>query len=159
MKNGLVVAIVVACACASVVAAAPGFIGLGVMAGEPSGFSAKLWLGNHLALDGALGYAYLWHGQGVHLHGDLLLHTGSLLPSLVGFLPLYAGAGVRVRLANGVENPREIGIRVPFGAEYVLPIIPLGVFLELAPIIDFAPALGFSGNGAVGIRYYFGPRS
>jgi hypothetical protein len=159
MKNGLVVTIVVACICTSVGTAAPGFIGLGIMAGEPSGFSAKLWLGNHVALDGALGYAYLWHGQGVHMHGDLLLHTGSLLPLLVGFLPLYTGVGVRVRLANGVDNPREVGLRVPFGAEYVLPIVPLGVFFELAPILDFAPGVAFNGNGAVGVRYYFGPRS
>ena len=159
MRNGLAVMIAVACIGTSVAGAAPGFIGLGIMGGEPSGFSAKLWLGNHVALDGGLGYAYLWNGAGVHMHGDLLLHTGSLLPSLVGFLPLYAGAGVRVRLANGVDNPREVGLRIPFGAEYVLPIVPLGVFFELAPILDFAPGIAFNGNAAVGVRYYFGPRS
>jgi hypothetical protein len=159
MKNLVVVAIVVGCIGMSVAAAAPGLIGLGVMGGEPSGFSAKLWLGSHVALDGGIGYAYLWNKAGVHLHGDLLLHTGSLLPSLVGFLPLYAGAGVRVRLANGVENPREVGLRVPFGAEYVLPIVPLGIFFELAPILDFAPGIAFNGNAALGVRYYFGPRS
>ena len=159
MKNGLVVAIVVVCICTSVAAAAPGLIGWGIMVGEPSGLSAKLWLGNHVALDGGLGYAYLWHGRGVQLHGDLLLHTGSLLPSPVGFLPLYAGAGIHVRLANGVNNPREVGLRVPFGAEYVLPIIPLGFFFELAPILDFAPGTAFNSNAAVGVRYYIGPRS
>ena len=159
MKNGLVVAIVVACIGMSVAAAAPGLIGLGIMGGEPSGFSAKLWLGNNVALDGALGYAYLWNGKGVHMNADLLIHTGSLLPSLVGFLPLYAGAGVRVRLANGVDNPREVGLRVPFGAEYVLPIVPLGFFFELAPILDFTPGIAFSSNAALGVRYYFGPRS
>ncbi len=159
MKNGLLVATVVACICTSVAAAAPGLIGLGIMAGEPSGFSGKLWLGNHVALDAALGYAFLWHGQGVHLHGDLLLHTGSLLPSLVGSLPLYTGVGVRVRLANGVDNPMGVGLRVPFGAEHVLPIVPLGVFFEVAPILDFAPETAFNGNAALGVRYYFGPRS
>jgi hypothetical protein len=159
MRNVLVVAIMVGCIGTSVVAAAPGLIGLGIMGGEPSGFSAKLWLGNHVALDGGLGYAYLWNGKGVHMHANLLLHTGSLLPSLVGFLPLYAGAGVRVRLANGVDNPREMGLRVPFGAEYVLPIIPLGVFFELAPILDFTPGIAFNSNAALGVRYYFGPRS
>ena len=65
-----------------------GMIGLGAMGGEPSGFSAKLWLGNRIAFDGGVGYAYLWHRQGAHVHADLLLHTGSLLPSLIGFLPL-----------------------------------------------------------------------
>jgi len=159
MKNGLVVVIVIACICTSVAAAAPGIIGLGIMAGEPSGFSAKLWLGSHVALDAALAYSYLWHGQGVHVHGDLLLHTGSLLPSLLGFLPLYLGVGARVRLANGVSNPMEVGLRVPFGAEYVLPIVPIGFFAELAPIIDFSPGPAFNGNGAIGVRYYFGPRS
>ena len=95
MKNGLAVAIVVACICTGVAAAAPGILGV----------------------------------------------------------------GVRARLANGVDNPMEVGLRIPFGAEYVLPIIPLGVFVELAPILDFAPGVAFNGNGALGVRFYFGPRS
>jgi len=156
MKNGLVVAIVVVCIGTSIATAAPGLLGLGIMGGEPSGFSAKLWLGNRIAFDGGVGYAYLWQRQGAHVHGDLLLHTGSLLPALVGFLPLYAGVGVRARLANGVDNPMAVGLRVPFGAEYVLPVIPLGVFFEVAPIVDFTPEIGFNGNAAVGVRYYLG---
>ena len=156
MKNTLVVAIVIACIGASVAAAAPGLLGLGIMAGEPTGFSAKLRLGSHFAVDAAAAYAYLWHGAGVHLHGDLLYHTGSLLPGLVGYLPLYAGAGARVRLANGAGDSMKVGLRIPFGAEYVLPIVPLGIFFELAPILDLTPGTAFDGNGAVGIRYYFG---
>ena len=156
MKNGLFALIVAAGIGASVAAAAPGLLGLGIMGGEPSGFSAKLWLGDRTALDGALGYAYLWHGQGVHAHADLLLHTGSLVPAPVGFLPLYVGVGVRARLANGVDNPTHVGLRVPLGAEYVLPLIPLGVFFELAPILDFAPETAFNGNASIGVRYYFG---
>ena len=159
MKNFLVAAIVIACVGTSVATAAPGLLGLGVMVGEPTGFSAKLWLGNHVALDAALAYSYLWHGSGVNLHGDLLFHTGSLVPGIVGFLPLYAGVGARVRLANGVDNPMLAGLRIPFGAEYVLPIIPIGVFLEVAPILDFASGISFNGNSSVGIRYYVGPRS
>lgn len=155
-KNGRVAAIAVACIGMSVAAATPGLVGLGVMAGEPSGFSAEFWLGNHVAIAGGPGHAYLWNRAGGHLHGDPLFHTGSPLLSPVGFLPLHARAGVRVRLANGVGNPREVGHRVPFGAEYALPIVPPGVFPEPAPILDFAPAIGF--NGAVGFRHYFGPR-
>ena len=159
MKNVLVVAIVIACIGTGVAAAAPGLLGLGVMAGEPTGFSAKLWLGNHVALDAAVAYSYLWHGAGVQMHGDLLFHTGSLLPAVAGFLPLYAGVGARVRLANGADNPMLAGLRIPFGAEYVIPIIPIGVFLEVAPILDLTSGLSFNGNYSVGIRYYFGPRS
>ncbi|MBN2466072.1 hypothetical protein JXD38_10680 [candidate division WOR-3 bacterium] len=81
------------------------------------------------------------------------------MPALICFLPLYAGAVARARLANGADSPMKVGLRVPFGAEYVLPIIPLGVFFELAPILDFAPGVGFNGNGAVGVRYDLGPRS
>ncbi len=156
MNNRMVAAILVVCIAASVAAAAPGFLGLGVMGGEPSGFSAKVWLGDRIALDGGLGYAFLWHGQGVHAHADVLLHTGSLLPSLLGFLPLYTGVGVRARLENGVNNPTLVGLRVPFGAEYVLPLIPLGVFAEVAPILDFTPEVAFNGNAAVGVRFYLG---
>lgn len=36
--------------------AAGGSFGLGFIAGEPTGFSAKLWLGNSTALDGAVAW-------------------------------------------------------------------------------------------------------
>ncbi len=156
MKNTLTAVVVVAIIGMGAANAAPGLLGLGVMAGEPTGFSAKLWLGNRVALDAAVAYSYLWHGTGVHMHGDVLFHTRSLLPSILGFMPLYAGVGARVRLANGVNNPMLAGIRIPFGAEYVLPLVRIGAFIELAPIIDLTPTTGFYGNGAVGVRYYFG---
>jgi hypothetical protein len=32
---------------------------------------------------------------------------------------------------------------------------PLDIFLEIVPILDLAPKVGFDFNGAIGIRYYF----
>ena len=156
MRNSMIVALAIAAVGASVAVASPGGIGLGIMAGEPTGLSAKVYLGSHFAIDAAAAYSYLWHGSGAQVHADLLFHTGSLLPKLIGFLPLYVGAGARIRLANGVDNPMRVGVRIPVGAEYVFPIIPLGVFFEVAPILDVAPITGFTGNSALGVRYYFG---
>ncbi|MBN2537504.1 hypothetical protein JXB37_04410 [candidate division WOR-3 bacterium] len=158
MRNALLTALVVVCLGTGVAAARPQGLGLGLMAGEPTGLSAKVWTGGNIAFDAGLGYSYWWHGQALHIHGDVLWHTNSLLQSGDGFLPFYIGVGARVKLADEKhEYPdMRVGIRVPFGLEYVFASVPVGLFLEVVPVIDLAPGTGFSGNSAIGFRYYFG---
>jgi hypothetical protein len=153
-------ALAIAGICIGVAVAHPQGLGLGLMAGEPSGFSAKVWTGPHVALDAGLGYSYVWYGEALQIHGDVLWHTSSLLQSSQdGYLPLYIGLGARVKLANEYEHqdyPLRAGLRIPFGLEYVFASVPIGLFLELVPVIDLTPdARGFGGNSAVGFRYYF----
>ncbi|MEI7903403.1 MAG: hypothetical protein WCK89_24450 [bacterium] len=165
MNHRVMTALAVASICIGVAAARPQGIGLGLMAGEPSGFSAKVWTGPHVALDAGLGYSYYsywWpnQGQALQVHGDVLWHTNSLTQSSAdGYLPLYIGLGARVRLANvGHETnyPLRVGLRIPFGLEYVFASVPIGLFVELVPILDLTPdARGFGGNSAIGFRYYF----
>lgn len=136
-------------------AAQPNGFGLGIILGEPTGLSAKIWTSDHTAVDAALAWSY-WLYPAVHFHVDGLWHTNSLIEPDNGFLPLYIGVGGRVKLASG-SNLLRLGLRVPFGAEYVFARAPVGLFLELVPIFDVAPVpAGFSWNSAVGIRYYFG---
>jgi hypothetical protein len=160
MNRRVMTVLAVASICISVAVARPQGIGLGLMAGEPSGFSAKVWTGPHVALDAGLGYSYWWYGQALQVHGDVLWHTNSLLQSSDdGYLPLYVGLGARVKLAsegNDHAYPLRAGLRIPFGVEYVFASVPIGLFLELVPVIDLTPdARGFGGNSAVGFRYYF----
>lgn len=160
MKRSVVTALAIASICVGFAAARPQGLGLGLMGGNPSGLSLKVWTGPHVALDAGLGYS-LWYGQALSFHGDVLWHTSSLLQSSAdGYLPLYVGLGARAVLANAPDYPdTRIGIRVPFGLEYVFSNVPIGLFLELVPTFDLAgvpPGRNLFGpQGSVGFRYYF----
>jgi hypothetical protein len=158
MRHTVLTVLVTAVLFVGVAAARPQGIGLGLMVGEPTGLSLKAWTGPHIALDAGLGYSYWWHGQALQVHGDVLWHSNSLLQSGDGFLPLYIGVGARVKLADEKhEQPdMRVGLRIPFGLEYVFATVPVGLFLELVPVFDLTPGTGFSGNSAIGFRYYFG---
>jgi hypothetical protein len=158
MKRTILTALAITCLCINVaVARHPQGIGLGLMAGEPTGFSAKVWTGRHVALDLGVGYSYWWYGHSIQVHGDILGHTRNLIQSENGYLPLYLGIGARVKFADEAHNypDMRIGLRIPFGIEYVFASAPLGLFLELVPIIDLSPGTNVSGNSAIGFRYYF----
>ncbi len=125
-------------------------LGLGVLIGEPTGISAKLWLTGTGAVDAAAAWSTRGNNS-LHLHADYLHHFFGLFPVTQGKLPLYVGAGGRIRFAG---NPK-FGARVPVGLAYLFPTIPVDIFLEIAPIVDLAPDTGFDINGGIGARYYF----
>jgi hypothetical protein len=164
MKRAVMTALAIASICVGVAAASPQGLGLGLMGGNPSGLSLKVWTSDHVALDAGLGYT-LWYGQALSIHGDVLWHTNSLVQSGDGYLPLYIGLGARVVMAdNAHEYPNtRIGVRVPFGLEYVFNSVPIGLFLEVVPTFDLAgvpPDHGFFGpQASAGFRYYFGGSS
>jgi hypothetical protein len=138
--------------------AEPSGVGLGLIMGEPTGLSLKVWTGNHVALDAGLGYSWWRYGQSLQVHGDVLWHTSSLIQLEDGFLPLYIGIGARVKLADEPHNYPDLraGVRIPFGLEYVFVRVPVGLFFELVPVIDLTPESDWGGNSAIGFRYYFG---
>jgi hypothetical protein len=159
MNRKVLTALAIASICIGVAVARPEGLGLGLMGGNPSGLSLKVWTGPHVALDAGLGYS-LWYGQALSFHGDVLWHTNSLTESPDGYLPLYIGLGARVVMANAPDYPdMRIGLRVPFGLEYVFNSVPIGLFVEVVPTFDVSgvpPNRNFFGpQGSVGFRYYF----
>jgi len=126
--------------------------GLGIVAGEPTGVSFKQWLSGPDALDGAVAWSF-GDDSALHIHVDYLYHTvwdGSVR---VPGWKLYIGVGGRLKL---VEDDNRLGARVPFGVTYLFRSSPFDFFLEVAPILDLAPATELRMNGGVGIRFYFG---
>jgi hypothetical protein len=91
----------------------------------------------------------------------VLWHSNSLVQPADGDLPLFVGVGARVKLADSPHDyPLRVGLRIPFGAEYVFASVPIGLFAELVPVFDLAPGPGFGYfNSAIGFRYYFGGSS
>lgn len=143
-------------------------LGLGIMLGEPTGISAKVWTGGTNAV--AMGLA--WGGLGApggyfHLHGDYLWHKMDLIPVSQGKMPLYFGVGARLRVwdSGGYrDNGRwvdkdgsraEIGVRLPVGVAYLFDGAPVDIFLEVVPVLDLIPSTDVTFNAALGARYWF----
>ena len=128
-----------------------GDLGLGIIVGEPTGISGKLYLGGNSAMDFGAAWSF-GNNSSLHLHADYLIHRFDLIDVDRGRLPLYYGIGGRLRMANDAQ----VGIRIPIGLSYYFENDPLEIFFEIVPVLDLAPSTGFSGNGGFGIRYYFG---
>ncbi|SMO49692.1 hypothetical protein [Gracilimonas mengyeensis] len=127
-----------------------GDLGIGVMLGEPTGLSFKLWNNDRSAL--AFGAAWSFGAyDALHLHGDYLLHSWFNEVDQ-GELAFYYGIGARFLFA---DPDSKVGVRVPFGLNYHIQDAPVDVFIEAVPILNLTPATEFDGNGALGIRYYF----
>src|SRR3954470_18294648 len=88
-----------------------GSIGVGIILGEPTGVTAKLYLKDDQAIQGAIGSAFI--GGGLQVHGDYVFHPYILQtrPSFV--LPLYVGPGLRmIDYTNGRDDSSfAIGVR------------------------------------------------
>ncbi len=128
----------------------PGGFELGVILGEPTGISAKLWFDRNTALDGALSWS-LRDNDKLHIHADFLWHDYTLIKNSSGLLPVYYGIGGRIILADDAH----LGVRVPIGISWLLGGAPLDLFIELAGILDIVPDLDFDLNGGIGIRFIF----
>jgi hypothetical protein len=141
--------------------------GLGIMLGEPTGISGKVWTGGTNAF--AFGLAWGGWGRGgyFHAHGDYLFHNNSLFNVNTGDLALHYGPGVRMRTWGGDRywaNGRyydsrgghtRLGIRFPVGLTYMFAGAPFDIFLEVAPTLDVLPGTTFDMSGGLGARYYF----
>jgi hypothetical protein len=148
MKKLILIAIVVLFS-AGVFAQDSG-IGLGIIVGEPTGLSAKMWTGENTAFDAAVAWSFEGDGW-LHVHADFLMHNYDLLSVSQGNLPVYYGAGAYVGLASDLA----LGIRVPVGLAYQFEGAPVEVFAEIVPGLGLLPSINFYFGGGAGVRYYF----
>ncbi len=124
--------------------------GLGVILGDPTGVSAKYWLSQRNAIDGALAWSFRRSGF-FHVHADYLWHFPDAIHSSERFVP-YVGPGVRLGAGKGKG---VFGIRIAAGMAYLPHGAPLDIFAELAPVVDLAPSTEASCNIGLGIRFFF----
>jgi len=130
-----------------------GKFGAGIILGEPTGLSAKYFLTDTLAVDGAAGWSLDDHTD-FYLHSDLLVHKFDLFNVPKGRMPLYFGGGVFVKFRDD-DYDDKVGVRVPIGISYMFEGTPVDIFAELAPGIDLSPSTRIDFTGGVGIRYWF----
>jgi len=132
-------------------AASQGNFGLGIILGEPTGVSAKLWITDRSAVDMAAAWSFS-DEEAFHLHADYLLHNFDLISVSKGRLPIHFGVGARVKF----QDESALGIRVPVGLTYIFDGAPIDIFFEIVPILDLIPDTEFEANAAIGARFFFG---
>jgi hypothetical protein len=147
--------------------------GLGVEGGEPTGLNGKYFLSDSGAFDFGVGWVYrhYYYGDGIHLYGDYLWHPMSLVSAQAFELPFYIGVGLRFWDFDYCRGPRDcgyggsaVGIRVPFGIAFDFNEVPLDIFIQLIPVLDFVRGdyydfyddrAHFGIDLSAGIRYWF----
>ncbi len=126
--------------------------GIGVIVGEPTGITVKYNLDAKMSIDGGLGWSTSSDNE-FHIYGTYLYHMYDLIKVPKGNLPLYFGGGFRFFKREKKDN--EFGIRIPVGVEYQFENLPLGAFVELAPVLNLTPDTDLDLEGGIGIRYFF----
>jgi hypothetical protein len=134
----------------SAMAQSRGF-GLGIIAGEPTGLSGKIWTGPKTAIDFAAAWSVESH-QSFNFHSDYLIHDFGVFKVDKGKMALYYGIGGRLVDAEGDSF---IGVRVPIGIDYLFATSPLDIFMEVAPVLNLSPDTDLDFDGGVGIRFWF----
>lgn len=126
--------------------------GLGVMIGEPTGFSGKYWLSQNNALDFGLAYSFIKPRAAFSLHTDYLFHSKSIFLDPIHFSTYY-GFGVRIHFSNNEKS--ILGARGVAGLLWMNRAAPFDIFLEFAPVFNLFPETSLHLDCALGARYYF----
>jgi len=151
--------------------------GLGLVVGEPTGLTAKLYLSQPFALQFGAGFIDHFNGQdGFHLNVDAIWHPAMVARGSTFTMPFYIGVGGRlldhsydyfVNDVHYVDHDTHLGVRMPLGLLVDFSRVPLDLYFEVAFVVDlvyFDESYGpyhdayrdrFDLNGGVGLRYYF----
>jgi hypothetical protein len=146
--------------------------GLGLELGAPFGLTGKYFLSDSNALQFGVGaiYDYYYAGDGVHLYLDYLWHPVSLVSAAAFELPFFIGVGgrfwdfdyCRARVCG--YGGSALGVRVPFGVSFDFNNVPIDIFIQLVPTLDFYRGdyydyydrrTHFGIDASVGFRYWF----
>lgn len=130
--------------------------GVGLVAGEPTGFTAKWYFAESLAIDGIASWSFV--DESFTLISDVTWDIVELdVNTNEVSVPVYIGAGALLGFDQGGKNDGKtlFGVRVPVGIAAQWENHPFEVFLEVAPGIGFAPSTDFHMTGGIGARFFF----
>lgn len=125
--------------------------GLGIIIGEPTGLSLKVWKGS-TALDAALAYDFEDNHEKLHLHSDFLFQFKDPLGTGIPNFWFYTGIGPTLNFPH--EDDFSLGARIPLGMEG-FPHERINLFLEVVPVLQLVESTDFDLEAGVGIRFVF----
>ena len=125
--------------------------GMGLILGNPTAVSVKLWTGEKTALDASFGY-HFGKANHLYLNTDLLIHPWSFRQE-EDIILIYLGPGAGL----GFISDLSLTVRSPLGAALFLNDLPLELFAEIVPTLQLVGANGvqFWPDAYMGIRWYF----
>ncbi|HUS30386.1 MAG TPA: hypothetical protein VMZ53_17880 [Kofleriaceae bacterium] len=148
--------------------------GLGLELGVPDGLTGKYFLSSSNAIDFGVGYIYHHYyardNDGLNIYADYLWHPLVLTSADAFELPLYVGVGAHFwdwgdygcdRNGNNCVyyGTSALGVRVPVGIAFDFNNVPLDIFVQLVPTVDFfrhyRDDFGFHVDFSIGIRFWF----
>ena len=135
---------------------------LGLIIGEPTGLSGKLFVTRRNALDFALGFGSGYYDdRGTRIHVDYLWHPQALTANSTFVLPFYIGiGGILTDRHHHHNDSAGIGPRVPLGLDMYFRTAPIDIFFELAFAMDLIRSDADDRHhawieAALGVRYSF----
>jgi hypothetical protein len=137
--------------------------GFGIMIGDPTGLTAKIWTQKDRALVFSLGNSYLGN---LRLGVDYLWHFNAFNSNIVN---LYAGPGMAIGFGESggwwyqdknrkwyrSNNDIGLGVRGVFGINIVPKRSPIEIFGEIGVMVGVLPGTYANVEGDIGIRFYF----
>jgi hypothetical protein len=126
--------------------------GVGLIIGDPFGFTGKLWMGNEVAIDPALAFSST---AKFHIQADYVWHNYKLIEmkGTQDSMAVYYGPGALIRVA--LDNSFVIGFRGVIGRTYIFKSSPFDTFIEIAPSLFLTPNFQMTMLGGFGARFYF----
>ncbi len=135
--------------------------GFGIMIGDPTGATLKLWTNRENAFVFDLGSSYFGSPR---LNVDYLWHFDAFHSSIA---KLYAGPGAAIGFGtshgffysdnNGFyvrSGGAGLGVRGVFGVNVVPRNTPLEIFFEAGLLVGLSPDFGSAVDAALGLRFY-----
>jgi len=126
--------------------------GIGIMAGDPSGLTAKFMMDNTSGIDFAVGWSTSGSDE-YYFSSDYLFHLYDVVKIAELVSPLYLGGGIRY--INREKGENKFGLRIPVGIEFLFLNNRLGAFGEVVPLMDLKPDTEFDMEFGIGIRFFF----
>ena len=137
-----------------------GAFGIGLILGEPTGISARYYLGDQ-AIQAAVGSAFV--GGGLQVHADYVWHPWMLEERDSFALLAYLGPGLRLIQYDAGRDANDylaLGARAVGGLVFDFREVPIDAFVEVAGVLEYRfrdedGGVGVSLNAGAGARYYF----
>lgn len=129
--------------------------GLGMILGQPTGFTTKFWLSKHNSFNTAFAWSLFESdsSKSFYIHLDHVFYYYGFFDIAPGLLPLNIGVGLSTEFRT--NETTYIGFRVPVGLTYIFEDIPIEIFGEVAPVINLYPNSNIRVVGGIGFRYFF----
>lgn len=107
---------------------------IGLMTGYPTGITGKAWLDYNNAIGVGLGFVPATDSFIGNV--DYLIHTDSLVGDSAR-MPFYIGLGLRGINYDDDGSDFAIGPRMPIGVTALFEQLPISLFAEIAPALEF----------------------